>query len=87
MTVHCTSHCATCGSHFHATSAFDRHRRFEEGFKDDWDYRNCIEPADDPRFEALTDAGLCDIYPSRVKRGVTVWTNAGSREKAARIRS
>jgi hypothetical protein len=81
MSTTCTYHCASCGRHFHSIDSFDLHKAHD---KNGWPY--CLDPLDlqdrdgRPRLEALTTDGICRAYETL--HNVTVWTVAGSREKA-----
>ena len=46
-----TYHCAACNGHFHSEASYAAHREPE----------GCIEPADDARFVALTQGGVCRL--------------------------
>lgn len=75
--VTCRYHCSGCRSHFSSLNAFEAHR-----FGDHATGRDCDEPADDDRFAAVAENGLCSMY-SQPRVGVAVWTLA---EDLARAR-
>jgi hypothetical protein len=85
--VTCTNHCGSCHRHFHSLDAFDaHHRRDEEGWVVCLDPVDLVDLTGKDRLEALTEHGECRMYTD-VQRNVTIWTVAGSREKAARWRA
>lgn len=90
--VHCTNHCATCGTHFHSVAAFDAHRAGDHASNDPMEGRHCVHPLDvrgrDDRtpFIALTTVGLCDLARSGPLANVTIWTLRDKLEQARRMR-
>jgi hypothetical protein len=78
---HCQYHCGACGRHFSSIDGFDLHKMHDAA-----GWPHCLDPLDledragHPRLEALTHDGRCRAYETL--HGVTVWTVAGSREKA-----
>jgi hypothetical protein len=83
-TVHCTTHCRSCGAHFSSTAAFDAHR------KGPIDARYCEHPNDvvtlagEARLGIKSAAGVCDVAsPSSPQVGVTVWALAASLDGSA----
>lgn len=71
---YCKSHCRACNSHFANDGAFDAHRIFEEGHKDDWDYRTCADLDDDSRFSVKAERGICAVAGRELRHPVRVWT-------------
>ena len=86
MSTTCTYHCSPCGRHFHSLEAFDLHHE-----RDHTGWPHCLDPLDlldrdgRARLAALTKNGECRVY-AEVKRGVTIWTTAGSVERGRRRR-
>jgi hypothetical protein len=90
--VTCTAHCSLCSTHFHSVQAFDRHR--VGSFSDPEDPRRCEHPLDlldkegRMRLEAVTEDGECRMYPSEIKREVTIWAvphSDAERERLAQL--
>jgi hypothetical protein len=71
----CRFHCSACHGHFSSLNAFDCHRTSHA------EDRHCLEPLDDDRFAALSEAGVCSMY-AMPRVGVTVWTLAADLERA-----
>jgi hypothetical protein len=67
--IFCKAHCASCGSHFRSTTAFDLHRAgsHRQGT------RHCLDPDDVGGLVLRTDSGRCEIYPDRLMDGVLIW--------------
>jgi hypothetical protein len=80
VTVTCTYHCGSCGTHFHSLNAFDAHRQGDHATNDPETGRHCVHPWDllDKKGNAvlvsLTEEGICRIYEE--KAGQTIWTIA-----------
>lgn len=66
--IHCTNHCRTCHTHFHSTTAFDRHRQGPPG------ERVCGDVNDLRGLYELTDDGTCDLARGDRRENVRVWS-------------
>ncbi len=72
----CRYHCSACRTHFSSLNAFDAHRDGDHATG-----RYCDEPADDERFAAVAENGVCTMYA--VERvNVAVWTLAADLQRA-----
>jgi hypothetical protein len=84
--ITCRYHCSPCGRCFHSLDAFDaHHQRDEDGWPQCLDPLDLVDRGGRERLEALTEHGECRVYAD-VKRDVTIWIVAGSRERVARWR-
>lgn len=85
LTKTCSSHCRTCGRHFHGDQAFDLHRAFVDPKVPDWSQRVCLDPEGDadrlldkhgrPKLVRWTDSGVCKIERGMYEpvEDVTIW--------------
>lgn len=78
--IGCSYHCRACNGCFGSLTAFDAHRQFEEGHKNDWNHRICIEPMDDLRFAPKSEHGACKLARPP-KLDTVVWVLRDSQEK------
>jgi len=74
--ITCRYHCPACHGHFSSVNAFDAHRVGDHATG-----RYCDEPADDERFTALSERGVCRMH-SVERVGVAVWTLAADLQRA-----
>jgi hypothetical protein len=76
----CRAHCRSCNSHFSSDSAFDAHRIFEPGHKDDWEHRVCADLHDTTDrngrqvFGVKDEHGVCAVASAQELRDVRVWS-------------
>lgn len=84
--VYCQAHCSACGRHFASTSAFELHRvgTFEPLTRHCESPHDLLSEDEEMRLELRTDDGRCLIYPraDAEREPVSVWGNAGARERA-----
>lgn len=83
MTTPCRSHCRACNTCFSGDMAFDAHRTFAEGHKNDWAYRTCLDPIDDWRFAVKDRGGVCAVAGAVRRHPVRIWTLRSHLEKRA----